>query len=581
LIRRLAAVIRAWVTRRLLWVWLFAYACVLTSASFWPVSPRDTYFECPRSMLPRNATDLAAAFKAAWDVNTPALPKINMRDLIVRRDPNETLDLKGWKDAPKEIPALEQLFVGGFRNDPSGFRSLREALPGIRVWHLDLNGGRLASTVFLLLATLTLGGAVMQQLQATFSLPQARMYPKYAASHLTLPLVVCAIGIVAAALISREFGTDFWAAASVQVLGWAGWFALEFLPVSLLPNIWRRHSVVSPETGSTTRPDRAGWIRGAVVVLVIAATYLIFVEHPYVLESFLLGELPWLSAAFLTVGAALGVAAIVAAPKLSIVLNEAGIAPVLSMQDLEKRRPSPYFSTPLFRRRLDHLRRPSRAHTWWWRLHAMQCGNPDLLMPVLIKIVGPVVVLSVCARFLPFGMFAQSFVMLLLAVGWIAALSSCFSIWWQRRKAFSMQLLYPWTRRQMTRSAFAAYALDTAGLPVAFCATFVVCNWVLDWRLGTHLILTGVVVAIGMLSLLVAGGLWLLTLRHRLLASFLAFVGVVVLIAWICVSWRNHTLTDTRYLLAVGLLLAGQSTLLLALTAYRRWMTREWGLFGP
>ncbi len=59
MLRRLAAITRAWTTRRLLWLWIFAYACVLTSGFLWPLSAKNTYFQCPRFLLPSDAVDLA------------------------------------------------------------------------------------------------------------------------------------------------------------------------------------------------------------------------------------------------------------------------------------------------------------------------------------------------------------------------------------------------------------------------------------------------------------------------------------------------------------------------------------------
>jgi hypothetical protein len=501
---------------------------------------------------------------------------LNVRDVIVR----EPSGIRNWNGLRARTPALEQAFVGDFHNDPDGFRKVCRALPGIRVWHLDLNAGRLASTVFLLFATLLLGGAVMQQATAAFSLPQTRMYPRFALPHLIIPLAICGLGIIAASFVARRYGTDFWAAGSAQALGWGIWATLEFTLMPLRQNLLRTRTSSGAEPGAASGSEvRARWIEAVTLIVVIAGVFLILIARPYVLESFLLGELPWLNAGILAVGATLGAAAVVLAPTLVAELNEKGIAPVLSMQDVEKRRSGPMLAAP-FRRRLQLPQRPLRGQTWWWRLRAMQCGNPELLTPVLIKLIGPILVLAVCEKVFALLMFARVFLILLLAVGWIVALSSVFSVWWQRRKIFSVQLLYPWTRGQMTRAAFAAYALDAAGLPALFCATFVVCNSMLGWVLGPRAILTGFVVAIGALSLLVTGGLWLLTLRHRLLASFLALAGTTLLIVWIGFSWQILTRMDTRQLLSAALLPAALIAFLLTSGAYRRWMTHEWGQFG-
>ncbi|HEV3137036.1 MAG TPA: hypothetical protein VGZ26_04015, partial [Pirellulales bacterium] len=373
----------------------------------------------------------------------------------------------------------------------------------------------------------------------------------------------------------RRYGTDVWAAASIQALGWGIWSGLEFLSVPLRRNL-SRPRIRTGESGAAAITEvRARWIEGAALVVVLGAAYLMFIARPYVLESFFLGELPWLSAGFFAVGAALGAAVMALAPRFAVELNEAGIAPVLSMQDIEKRRTAPILTSP-FRGRLGRLKRPLRSPTWWWRIHALQCGNPDLLGSVLIKIVGPIAVVAVCQKFWGSPPFSGVFVMLLAGVGWIAALSSCFSIWWQRRKAFSVELLYPLTRRQLTRSAFAAYGLDAAGTLALLLMAVIACNITLNWQLGWRLI-PAALTALGTAALLVTGGLWLLTLRHRLLASFLALLSVALLVfvfsqIWIVRFWGGVDRIA---------LTCAQVAILCGFAAYRRWMRTEWGLFGP
>jgi hypothetical protein len=567
LLRRLAAVVRVWATRRLLWVWLFAYACVMTSAFLRPASPQRTYFECASRNLPRGATEAAGP---------------NAQNLIVSLHPNDRLS-EQTVERIRKIPALERLFVGGYHDDPAAFRRLCEALPKVRVWHLELNGGRIAAVVFLLFATLTLGGAVMQQVQATFSPPQARTYPDFVAPHLMLPLALCAGGIVAAAFIARNFGVDFWAAVSVQVFGWGAWYVFDFLSVSLPRNFppLKRLPWPQPDAPEARSPYRARWVGGAALIVSIAVLYLTFIAHPYVMESLLLGELPWLSVGFFVVGAACTAAAIVWAPRLGISLNEAGIAPILSMQDVEKRRPTPFFFASQFHRRLELLGRPKTAPKWIWRIRALRVGNPDLLVPVAFKITAPALLIAVCK---PNVTFASVFLLMLVVLGGLVSMASCFSNWWQRRKAFSVQLLYPWTRRQLTLAVFVAYALDIAGIFALLFVTVIAGEVLLDWRIGFDAIQIGSLTALSVAALLLSGGVWLLTLRHRLLASFLAFLGVAILVAsvlsmpilapFVAPMWNRHFLNA---LIRLNVLIA----FLIGLDAYRRWMRSEWGLFGP
>jgi hypothetical protein len=121
-----------------------------------------------------------------------------------------------------DMPKLERLYVGGFHDSPRVFGKVIQSFPRIHVWHLDLNWARIASTIFLLLATLTLGGAVLQQSQALLSLPHARTVPGFAVPHLLIPLAIAGAGIVSASFIARLFGADFWATAAVQVFAAGG-----------------------------------------------------------------------------------------------------------------------------------------------------------------------------------------------------------------------------------------------------------------------------------------------------------------------------------------------------------------------
>jgi hypothetical protein len=566
LFRRLLVVIRAWTTRRLLWLWFFAYAFTLTSGYLRPISPKDTYI----GIGPLWFGVPVPAPLGAKDVS----PSGSVRDgSLFLMHPAE---VHQWTVARIRQRGVRRVFVDGPNDIPAGLRMVCEALPGVPVWHLQLNGGRLASTLFLLLATLILGGGVLQQTQAIFSLPHARTRPGFTVPHLMIPLAISTVGILAGSLVARSFGADFWATASVQVFAWGTWSAFAFQVLSLpsVPWRWSRAARVASNPQSAT--GRWGAWSGAVLALGIAVCCSIFIARPYVLESFLLGELPWMNAAFLLIGIALTAATVVLASTFCVLLNETGSAPILSMQDAEKRRIDHAVLHTRFERRLGGLRRRSWAPLWLWHIKAMQSGNPDLLAAVLIRIVAPIAVVVLCQWFFPFPMFATAFVILFLGAGWIFALSHAFSTWWQRRKAFSVQLLYPWTRRQMARAAFAVFALDTVGILAVLYATLVACNVSLGWYAGIdELLRAGVWTAVA--GLLVAmGGLWLLTLRHRLLAGFLAVIGILLLMLALTLG---GSLVRAGEALATVALLFGLLAWLLGLLAWRRWMRSEWGLY--
>jgi hypothetical protein len=242
LFRRLAVVIRAWTTRRLLWLWFFAYACVLASGYLRPISPGDAYFD-------RRLNYLSPVGKGV----PPAGTVVDQSLVLMDAD-----EVRGWTVSKIRQLRIERVFVGGVRDDLTGFRKVCDSLPGVPVWHWELNGGRLASLVFLLLATLTLGGAVLQQTQAVFSLPHARTIPGFAVPHLLIPLAIAAAGIVAASFIARAFGADFWSTAAVQVFAWGVWSAFQFRALSLPRLPWRRRRASHVASDPPAATERLG-----------------------------------------------------------------------------------------------------------------------------------------------------------------------------------------------------------------------------------------------------------------------------------------------------------------------------------
>jgi hypothetical protein len=314
-----------------------------------------------------------------------------------------------------------------------------------------------------------------------------------------------------------------------------------------------------------------------ILLLAIAACLVIFIARPYILESFLLGELPWLAAGFLLIGAALGSAVLIVMPMYCVSMNEAGATAMLSLQDVEKRRAEHGVLGRHFGRRLERLRRPSFMPRWLWQIHAMQSGNPDLLVPVLVRIVVPVLLVVGLQFYFPVRIFSTAFALVFLGAGSLIALSHIFSNWWQRRKVFSVELLYPQTRRQLSRSAFAAYVFDALGI-LAVLFTTLICAVAPFWPLGAWTIWSGTLVIVLAAALLITGGLWLLTLRHRLLAGFLSVVGVLLLILAVTLAARFVQVGASLWHVGLPFALVAW---LFGLDAWRRWMKTEWGLFGP
>ena len=132
----------------------------------------------------------------------------------------------------------------------------------------------------------------------------------------------------------------------------------------------------------------------------------------------------------------------------------------------------------------------------------------------------------------------------------------------------------------MALAAFAAYALDAVGVVVMLLATVAAVPVALGWHWANYQALVSVLMVFVATALLVSGSLWLLTLRHRLLASLLAFLGIASVVACLSYEWRTVNMMDARYMLSVGVLPYLLFAYLLGMSAYRRWMRGEWGLYG-
>ena len=260
-----------------------------------------------------------------------------LTELIVKLQPGETLDAKSIASI-HAIPTLRRLFVGGYRDDPANFRRLCAALPAVRVWHTEMDQGRVAAAGFLLLVLLTVCAGPTAQVVASFSLPDARLFPNFCRAHVLVPLGIGAAGFFWQTLIAGRFGAAYWAVLSIQVFVAGLWASIATVGVSFPRIPWPPGLRGRAETrgeGAMTSLPAAALIR-IVLLLLLVTTYLTVGLHPYVAESFLLGELPWTNFGLLLIGVALIGTTGVLLRRLNVSLNEAGVAPEMSWSEAER-----------------------------------------------------------------------------------------------------------------------------------------------------------------------------------------------------------------------------------------------------
>jgi hypothetical protein len=309
----------------------------------------------------------------------------------------------------------------------------------------------------------------------------------------------------------------------------------------------------------------------------------------------LLGELPWADFGFLLIGVSLIGTTGVLLRRLNVSLNEAGIAPEMSWSQAERRSQRAGLTSRGQQRRLARLPQRTNRAGWRWRVRAVSAGNPETFYSYLLVVVVGVGLLLASSFFRssPGPLRSNAFLGPLVMVEFIATmgiLARNSDNWWRRRTEFQSQLLYPWTRRELTSAAFGAWAFENGG-PLA--TGLVVClgvflgsNHWFGWHVPLMTILAGAIAGLAILTMFVAGVFWLLTLRHALFAGLLVYLGGAAILSVVISAaiWVAGYVDPTQHLpvtlLCVTLECAAITTVL-SITAYRRWMRMEWGLIRP
>lgn len=496
-------------------------------------------------------------------------------------------------DLLRAVPAMRRLFVAGYKDDPSGFRDLRGALPQVRIWHTELEFGLCLATVFLGIATFFLGFGLLSQIQATFSLPTSRLTPRYQMPHWIVPLGIGAAGMFLQTVIASSMSADFSAALSLQVLALGTVSATAVMgsamPYVVLPERRRRVGDDAEGGGSPRKINMAGIFVIPVVFLFVGAVAIVTLR-PYLLESFLLGEMTRVTAGFFLLGTLGMVAAVIYAPRLAVILNESGLSPVLTIRDAQRRQlqfaPG---TTSAWKRRLARLLTATRPVSWFWQVRAIDCGNPSTFLAAQVRSAWIALLIGtmqgVMMRFMdsqaPGIQVAAGF-----SLGFLMLISCgmAFQMRWFRRKAMSRELLYPWTRRQMTLAVFGSCARDAAQSLLIPLLVVPVLNYSLNWRIPMEGLLAGACALVGAVALGTAVTLCLLTVQNGILTCTLGIGGLYGLIFAVVGSsmllvggddLRREQIPEVLLVAAAECLLGA---LLFTWFAFRRWMQREWGL---
>jgi hypothetical protein len=152
-------------------------------------------------------------------------------------------------------------------------------------------------------------------------------------------------------------------------------------------------------------------------------------------------------------------------------------------------------------------------------------------------------------------------------------------IWGERRPGFSMELLFPWTKREMTLAMFAGSAVDFAAVLLIPCMCFPIANYWLEWNLSAAETSLTLIATVTGGAIFWVGTLWILTIRHDALVVTVAITGMLMITGGAAVTsvylsgGRHAGLSSVLTYVSLGNCLV---TALLGVSAYRRWLQMEW-----
>lgn len=485
----------------------------------------------------------------------------------------------------KTLPSLTQVFVSAYAADPQAIAELRGQLPHARVWHAEISNGRISAGVLLVLATTCLILCLAGMVWAPFSIPQARLYPRYMPSNLGVLVCVGIFFVVVQSLIATRFEARFLPA-----------FASAMFVIGVVAAAAATPNSRAPVRPGTARPG--GRIAETITVLactllalfpvfLMLAGFVVFARHRYLIESYLLGELFWWNVTCLFSALALLGIALAGLPRLAVASNERGSAPALTFADMQQRQQSAAIGWPYagWERRLARLPKTPIPPTWHWHVQAIRAAGTHTFRTSLTMLVVIIAVISSPHWLIGSAGRRSDPSAAVMLLGMMSMQATQVAVtWWHRRRAFPVHLLFPWSRQEFVKASFCGFGYDVLGTLIAPLLVLPLANAWLRWNLPSDFVVLAAIAFVCVSALASAWLLWVLTFRHRLLATLAVFVGTMLLIGVgmvpVLVKMAAPATVDQSMhatLLAVSTLCVLLATLIVTF-AYRRWLRIEWVL---
>lgn len=518
-----------------------------------------------------------------------ALSAAPLRTLAIQLSPKSELNRQAV-EAIREISTLQQIFVGGYEESQSQFRELTHELSHVRVWHRRFSVNRIFVSACLLYALLAVGAAVLTQVQSTFVVPQSRLWPNYVKAHIAVPVLIGVGAIVLLSTAATFSGVHFKAVFSAQ-FAISGMMILLSFTQQAFPQFGLRSKTSSSQLSSGVPSKTISQFFGMALLLLFFGGFLWAYQFPYMLESFVLGEMPGVELTLFLGGLALAALSAPLVTRFCVGATEAGLSPLLTFADMQRRQWRTIQAKIPF-----HLAavEPASSDAVRWRrwVSLLRAGNPNFLYKtifasawiVLIWIVAEALIPAQLG-FIPSEAFTNTFRGGIIGGSIVLSLQSAL-VWWQRRRTFQVELLRPWTRRQLMSAVFAGVAADLALSLTFVFVVFLILNGSQGWGFSTTSVVAIAFAGLAIWALLAAGVFALMTVRHGLLAFLIGYagcVGVAILMALLIGALRRGA--DVQASLPLTLPIVAATAILftmpLAYLAYRRWMRMEWAMIAP
>jgi hypothetical protein len=430
--------------------------------------------------------------------------------------------------------------------------------------------------------TLLLMTGVVLQLQAVFGVFAARLARGFIGPHIAIAGAVIVGALAFQTAIYARGGIRAFPLIALQIVSIGIFAAATFI-------VEQRLQTFSPQPGlgkSRLVHSLLRTLSGLLQVLLLFAAGAYISTAPYVLESFVRGEMPWTTWGMLLAGIGLIGASTASARGRVVALAEAGAAPCLTFADLQRQAKD---MPPLFRgweRRLHRLRPLGGEGRSIWLVRALRAGNTMTLASTLLFLMLPLggAFIGSALVFSWGGKPVTSGLPLMMAVFLpVVVVGSSLQSWWRRVKALQREMLYPATRRELTRAVFGGVLTDIAVFSALVVPAMAAAAFLSPLpAITASQTVAAILATVAMLAVLGGGALYLLTIRHAIVAVLTGYFGGCLLCLagpWLLLWLLMGDAIDQRpaqAMLLVAIYFASLCGLLIA-AAYRRFLRIEWG----